>query len=968
MAHLYPHLRIHQVFGANTDVGKTLFTTALCLASSVLPLPSTAVSHEQDVQNAMRGTSEERRGEAVHYLKPVSTGPMSDSDDGHIARFSHPTSQQTLLRFPDPVSPHLAARLASPSQSPLQDCSRLPTDAELVRSIGRWLSAKAMSSPSKASVAFVETAGGPHSPSPTGSSQIHLLRPLRLPTILVGDSNLGGISTTRSAYESLFMAGHQVDAVMLFENDKWGNAEYLKQWGKEFNIPVWGLAGLTDSGTDTWGGPPQRAASQGDDEANMRQFYRGLLYGRARLMGAETTKADVGVVDVVRHLRQQHVDRMQELDTYAQRTRDSCWWPTTQHTLAKSNADVTVIDSAYGDFFSTFTQSQTRSTPGSSRLAPMLDGSASWWTQALGHSHPKLAIVAAQAAGRYGHVLFPMAANEPALKLAEGLLGRLPEQTKTQGRLSEQPSPDHNFPAPGADWADRVFYSDDGSTGMEVALKMALASAKARYAPAAMTRESSDRVSQGRKAGTLAGRQDREWKVLGLKGSYHGDTIGAMDASEPSVYSNMVHWYRGRGAWIDPPTVGIVAGQPTITLPDSTSEPAFKSVAEGSSDLQTRRYGSLEEIYNVNARIAAGDPLLDVYTKVISTWLDRVVRLEGNRFGALLLEPMVLGAAGMVFVDPLFQRVLVDVVRRSEELFALTDPPLRDAKAAVGPSSSQGWTGLPVIFDEVFTGLYRLGPLTPSTVLGVSPDISCLAKILTGGLVPLSVTLASKSIYDIFLSAHDRKEEALLHGHSYTAHPIGCEVARETLRTLATMDQGRDWAGAKEQWAVHSGSSAALTKAQQSAPTSSTATPTAWSFWSPEFVHDLSRHFADSVVAETMALGCVLVVKLREPPTHEGQSGGYSSKAAAELVARLRTSANVDTDAMDNPAVPDSSRAGPASAAAPLPFKVHARPLGNVVYIMCSLNTPEEVRSEVQRALWSQLLLEAEKRSETVAA
>lgn len=80
MSHLYPHLRIHQVFGANTDVGKTLCTTALCLASSVLPPPSSS-SHEDDVQAALAGGSSSR-GEKVHYLKPVSTGPMTDSDDG----------------------------------------------------------------------------------------------------------------------------------------------------------------------------------------------------------------------------------------------------------------------------------------------------------------------------------------------------------------------------------------------------------------------------------------------------------------------------------------------------------------------------------------------------------------------------------------------------------------------------------------------------------------------------------------------------------------------------------------------------------------------------------------------------------------------------------------------------------------------------------------------------------------------
>lgn len=622
----------------------------------------------------------------------------------HTSRFASPASQHTLLRFPDPVSPHLAARLASPSSSPLADTTRLPTDAELLRSIGSWISSKASSS-SSPSAAFVETAGGPHSPSPTGTSQIHLLRPLRLPTILIGDSNLGGISTTKSAYESLAIAGHHVDAILLFSQGRWGNAEYLAQWGQEIGVPVWGLAGLTSTSDDVWGGPPGRAATSREDEQNMRHFYQGLLYGRHRLATVEGGSETVGVVDVVRQLRQLHSSRIAELETYAGRTRESCWWPTTQHSLAKSNSDVTVIDSAYGDFFSTFNQSNAAAaqTSTSSRLSPMLDGSASWWTQALGHSYPRLALVAAQAAGRFGHVLFPMAANEPALKLAEGLIGRLPEQQQQQnpGEVATQLSgKDAGFPAPGAGWADRVFYSDDGSTGMEVALKMALASAKARYAPTALTPTSAERAAKGRGAGTLAGRADREWKVLGLKGSYHGDTIGVMDASEPSVYSNMVHWYRGRGAWIEPPSVGIVAGKPTVTIPADDCGREYEGVVS-SDGRKTVTYDTLAEIYNVEQRILLADPLHKIYRTVISSWLDRVVRQEGNRFGALLLEPLVLGAAGMIFVDPLFQRTLVDVVRESEQLFALTDPPLRDAKQSINKKSSQSeWAGLPVVFDE----------------------------------------------------------------------------------------------------------------------------------------------------------------------------------------------------------------------------------------------------------------------------
>lgn len=92
MSHLYRHLRIHQVFGANTDVGKTIVTTALVRASAL-------------------------KNNAVFYLKPISTGPLHDADDKHIKRFAGPNQSlvetQCLFRYDEPVSPHLAVKMAS---------------------------------------------------------------------------------------------------------------------------------------------------------------------------------------------------------------------------------------------------------------------------------------------------------------------------------------------------------------------------------------------------------------------------------------------------------------------------------------------------------------------------------------------------------------------------------------------------------------------------------------------------------------------------------------------------------------------------------------------------------------------------------------------------------------------------------------------------------------------------------------
>ena len=179
----------------------------------------------------------------------------------------------------------------------------------------------------------------------------------------------------------------------------------------------------------------------------------------------------------------------------------------------------------------------------------------------------------------------------------------------------------------------------------------------------------------------------------------------------------------------------------------------------------------------------------------------------------------------MVFVDPLFQRVLVDVVRRNGALFGTSTKP---------PSS--GWVGLPVIFDEVFTGLHRLSMQTPMSVLGTTPDIAVYAKILTGGLLPMAVTLASSDIFRAFQGS--TKAEALLHGHSYTAHPVGCAVANRTLELLKHMET--DWQATRVKW----------THKQVNG---------IWSFWDPSFVDSLSRLAG---VRHVMAMGTVVTFEL----------------------------------------------------------------------------------------------------------
>lgn len=153
----------------------------------------------------------------------------------------------------------------------------------------------------------------------------------------------------------------------------------------------------------------------------------------------------------------------------------------------------------------------------------------------------------------------------------------------------------------------------------------------------------------------------------------------------------------------------------------------------------------------------------------------------------------------------------------------------------------------------MFTGLYRLGRPTSASFLDVHPDIAVNAKLLTGGLIPLCTTVASQEIFDTFSSPE--KSDALLHGHSYTAHASGCTVAVDSLRAMSKMDKDGSWDGYRADW-------------QNTSTPSTASTPEVWSVWSNGLLKDLSC--AESVES-VFAIGTVLSISLRD-----AQGGGRS--------------------------------------------------------------------------------------------
>ncbi|TIA84648.1 PLP-dependent transferase [Aureobasidium pullulans] len=765
---LWPRLRTVQVYGANTGVGKTVVSTLLC--------------------KALRKRLPDYN---VYYLKPISTGPLEDQDNRHITRYSKDITSKTLLQYDDPVSPHIAARI---SKEPIDDQSILTRVYDELLSYATG----------KDAVAVLETAGGVLSPAPSGNVQADLYRPLRLPTLLVGDHRLGGIGSTISSWESLHVRGYDVNSVLLFEESRYDNHTYLKDYFKERGVLTLSLPP-----------PPEAKSSQAEDEQSMKQYYDSASHSSS-------------LEQCIDNIIKTHDQRLSSLQSLPKRADSSIWHPFMQHT-ERSEQNILAIDSAYGDYFQTHNSTGSGSKEGN-QLKPAFDGSASWWTQGLGHGNPALALTAAHAAGRYGHVMFAGAAHEPAVSLSETLL-----QNIGNPRLS------------------KVFFSDNGSTGMEVAVKMALKAASKRYGWS----------------------PDDEVLILGLKGSYHGDTIGTMDLSEPSTYNKKVEWYSGRGHWFDFPLVKMQQGK-WIVEPPAGMEEEFGP---------TRSFSSLDEVFALSGRKADADR----YEAYIKTSLEALTA-EGKKFGALIMEPVILGAGGMLFSDPLFQHILVKVTREQcPELYG---------NAEATPDSELGWKGVPVVFDEVFTGLYRLGRFSSSSFVDVQPDISVHAKLLTGGLLPLCTTLASESIFEAFLSPE--KSDALLHGHSYTAHAVGCDIAKYSLKTMQEMDEGSTWTSFKSAWKQEEGD----------------AKQNLWSMWSQDFVRELSLR---SNVESVFALGSVLAISLKDPA-----GSGYTSTAATGLRDTL---------------LHDSSEEN----------AIHSRVLGNVLYLMASMTTTPETIASIQR-------------------
>ncbi len=273
----------------------------------------------------------------------------------------------------------------------------------------------------------------------------------------------------------------------------------------------------------------------------------------------------------------------------------------------------------------------------------IVDAISSWWVTTHGHNHPRIIAAIRDQAERLDQIIFAGWTHEPAEMLARELTRIMPAGLT------------------------RVFFSDSGSTSVEVALKMAL--------------------------GYWAARNEPRHRILVLEHSYHGDTIGAMSVGARGVFNR--------------------AYAPLLFDVETIPFPAFGT--------EQRTLDALERACRAGA-------------------------------AAFIVEPLVLGAGGMIFYPPAVLAQMRAICAASGVLF---------------------------IADEVMTGWGRTGTLLACEQAGVVPDILCLSKGLTGGAIPLAVTMASEPIF----AAHYAEDRGRMffHSSSYTANPIACAAANANL-------------------------------------------------------------------------------------------------------------------------------------------------------------------------------------------
>lgn len=288
----------------------------------------------------------------------------------------------------------------------------------------------------------------------------------------------------------------------------------------------------------------------------------------------------------------------------------------------------------------------------------LIDGISSWWVNLHGHGHPAIVAAIAEQVAKIDHVLLAGFTHDAAEELSECLRKILPRPL------------------------EHLFFSDDGSTAVEVALKMAVQYWK------------------------NIGRPEKK-EIVALEHAYHGDTAGAMSVGAASAFT-------------DP----------------------FRNL--------------LFAVHRVHSAYCYRCPVGRTRATCNIECTDRLQRLleqKGGQIAAVIVEPLLQGAGGMI-VHP------VEFLQKVRRLCSEHDVLL--------------------IADEVLTGFGRCGKMFACELAEVTPDVMCLSKGLTGGVLPMGATVCTRRIHEAFVG--EDRGRTFYHGHSYTGNPIAAAAAVASYR------------------------------------------------------------------------------------------------------------------------------------------------------------------------------------------
>ena len=286
-----------------------------------------------------------------------------------------------------------------------------------------------------------------------------------------------------------------------------------------------------------------------------------------------------------------------------------------------------------------------------------IDAISSWWVNIFGHVNEHISSKIKEQLDTLEHVLLAGFTHKPAVDLAEKIVNITPKGL------------------------DRVFFADNGSSAVEVALKMSFHYHK--------------------------NRGESRPLFLSLTNSYHGETIGALSVGDVELYKETYEPL-------------LISNIQTPVPKEQTKESAKEAIVE----------------------------------------LERILKECGSEISAFILEPLVQGAGYMHMYHPIYITLAKELCERY---------------------------GVHLIADEIMTGFGRTGTMFACEQAGITPDFMTLSKGLTGGYLPLALTLTTQEVYSAFYCDYN-EHKAFLHSHSYTGNPLACTSALATMELFEASD------------------------------------------------------------------------------------------------------------------------------------------------------------------------------------